>query len=87
MRVLGRSSYCSTALRSPHSPFLAAVSPRGADGVDLSECELNGQPAMVVCRDGRAATAILIATDGERIRALFMHADPDRLTTVPPTRR
>ena len=63
-------------------PFLAAVAPRGAKGLRVGECELNGQPAVVVTREHRPMTAILISTDGARIVALFMHADPDRLSTL-----
>ncbi len=63
-------------------PFLATVAPRGAEGLRTAECELNGQPAVVVLRECQPVTAILVSTDAGRISAVFMHADPDRLSTL-----
>lgn len=62
--------------------FVAAVTPQGAAGLVTQECELNGQPAVLVLRDGRPYTAILLAVAGDRIRGVFIHADPARLSHV-----
>jgi RNA polymerase sigma-70 factor, ECF subfamily len=59
--------------------FVASVTPRGAANLTTRECELNGQPAIVVCAEGRPITAILIAVADEKIRSIFMHADVSRL--------
>ncbi|MEX2208089.1 MAG: sigma-70 family RNA polymerase sigma factor [Myxococcota bacterium] len=62
--------------------FVAAVTPQGAAGLETRECELNGQPAMLVLRDGQPRTAILLSVVDGRIRFVFMQADPARLGHV-----
>jgi RNA polymerase sigma-70 factor (ECF subfamily) len=64
--------------------FVAAVAPQGAEGLVVQEHELNGQPGVLILRDGRPYTAMLLATAGERIRAVFIHADPERLRHILP---
>jgi RNA polymerase sigma-70 factor, ECF subfamily len=59
--------------------FVASVAPRGSAGLETHERDLNGQPAMVVTRDGRPTAAILLSVAGDRIRAVFIQADPLRL--------
>jgi RNA polymerase sigma-70 factor (ECF subfamily) len=59
--------------------FVAAVTPQGAAGLLTQECELNGQPAVLVLRDGRPYTAILLSVADDKIRGVFIHADPARL--------
>lgn len=65
--------------------FVAAVAPQGAVGLVTQECELNGQPAVLVLRDGRPYTAILLSVADDRIRGVFIHADPARLAHVGPS--
>jgi RNA polymerase sigma-70 factor (ECF subfamily) len=62
--------------------FVAAVAAQGAAGLVARERLLNGQPALVLTRDGRAVTAILLACEGGKISAIFMCADPSRLGHV-----
>jgi RNA polymerase sigma-70 factor (ECF subfamily) len=62
--------------------FVAAVTPQGAVGLTTRICELNGQPAILVLRDGAPYTAILLAVAGEKIRGIFIHADAVRLRHV-----
>lgn len=62
--------------------FVATVTPQGAAGLTTRECELNGSPAILVLRDGRPYTAILLAVADDRIRGVFLHADPARLRHV-----
>ena len=62
--------------------FVAAVTPQGAEGLETRECELNGQPAVLVLRDGQPSAAILLSVSDERIIGVFMHADPARLGHV-----
>ena len=57
----------------------------------LDEIDLNGAPGLVVRARGRPVVAILIDTDGERIRSVFAVANPDKLDAlargiVPPGR-
>jgi RNA polymerase sigma-70 factor (ECF subfamily) len=62
--------------------FVAAVTPQGASGLNAREQDINGQPAIVVYRDGKPFTAILLSLVGDRIRAIYMQADADRLRRV-----
>jgi RNA polymerase sigma-70 factor (ECF subfamily) len=62
--------------------FVAAVTPQGASGLVTQECELNGQPAVLVLRDGHPYTAILLSVANDKIRGVFIHADPSRLRHV-----
>jgi RNA polymerase sigma-70 factor (ECF subfamily) len=62
--------------------FIAAAAPQGAHGLVTRECELNGQPAVLVLRDGSPYTAILLSVVNDKIAGVFMHADPGRLRHV-----
>ena len=64
------------------APFIAAVAPQGAAGLSTEECTLNGQPAVLVLRDGQPSTAILLSVVERQIRAVFLHADRSRLGHV-----
>ncbi len=68
--------------RTKVAAFVAAVTPQGAAGLVTQECELNGQPAVLVLRDGRPYTAILLSVADDGIRGVFIHADPARLCHV-----
>lgn len=68
--------------RAKVAAFVAAVSPQGAADLVTRECELNGQPALLVLRGGRPYTAILISVADDAIRAVFIHADAARLRHV-----
>ena len=61
--------------------FLASVHKRDG-GLERRECELNGQPAVLAVRDGRALAAILLSVADGKIRNVFIHADPDHLGHV-----
>jgi RNA polymerase sigma-70 factor (ECF subfamily) len=62
--------------------FCAAVTPQGSVNLEVRECELNGQPAVLVLRDGLPYTAILLGIAGGKIRYVFIHADAARLGHV-----
>lgn len=62
--------------------FLAAVSSQGADGLVVRECQLNGQPGILVLRAGAPYATISIAVRDARISAVFLQADPNRLGHV-----
>lgn len=59
--------------------FVAAAGPQGAAGLEARSCELNGQPAIALLRDGHPFTVIMIAVADEKIRSVFMQADAGRL--------
>jgi RNA polymerase sigma-70 factor, ECF subfamily len=60
--------------------FVAATS--RAAGLDVERRELNGQPALVLYREGRPFAAILLAVADGRVQRVFFHADLRRLRYV-----
>jgi RNA polymerase sigma-70 factor (ECF subfamily) len=48
----------------------------------VEEMELNGAPGLVVKAAGRIVVAIMIDTDGERIRTVFGVSNPDKLEAI-----
>jgi RNA polymerase sigma-70 factor (ECF subfamily) len=62
--------------------FVAAVTPQGSAGLAVRAAELNGQPAVLVLRDGRPSAAIQLSVADGRIRGVFIQADPTRLAHV-----
>ncbi len=57
---------------------LGTVSPQAT----VEEMELNGAPGLVVRAAGRIVVAIMIETDGERIRSIFGVSNPDKLEAI-----
>jgi RNA polymerase sigma-70 factor (ECF subfamily) len=62
--------------------FVVAVTRTVPIGSAFEEIELNGAPGLLVKSGGRAVAAILIDTDGERIRSIFAIANPDKLDAL-----
>lgn len=62
--------------------FLAAVGRQEPADVSHRECQLNGQPAILTLRAGRAIAAVLLSVADGRIHRIFIHADPARLRHV-----
>jgi RNA polymerase sigma-70 factor, ECF subfamily len=62
--------------------FLAAVGPQAPADVRHVERELNGQPAVVTLRGGRAIAAILLSVADGKIHRIFLQADSTRLRHV-----
>jgi RNA polymerase sigma-70 factor (ECF subfamily) len=50
------------------------------------ECSLNGEPAIVVLRDGQAYAALLASVTDAKISQIFVHGDPLAVTSRPPAR-
>lgn len=65
--------------RKKVAAFVAAVAPQGAAGVVIHLRELNGQPAIVIYRNGNPSTVIMLAITEGLIRSIFMQADAARL--------
>jgi RNA polymerase sigma-70 factor (ECF subfamily) len=64
--------------------LVKALASQNAPKRELVERDLNGQPAMLVVRDGRVVLAILVSVSDERIRHVFLQADSTRLRHVGP---
>jgi RNA polymerase sigma-70 factor, ECF subfamily len=62
--------------------FLIAVIHTVPPEATVEEMELNGAPGLVVKAEGRIAVAIMIDTDGERIRSVFGVSNPDKLKAI-----
>jgi RNA polymerase sigma-70 factor (ECF subfamily) len=50
----------------------------------FQERVLNGEPAFVAFRDGRAVAAVLVSVEDGKIRRVFVQIDPERLRHVGP---
>ena len=59
--------------------FIGAFARRRGGLLELSERQLNGQPAVLALRDGRAFAAVLLSVADGKIHHVFLHADPTRL--------
>jgi RNA polymerase sigma-70 factor (ECF subfamily) len=64
--------------------FIIAVTQKLPPDATVEEIELNGAPALVAKAGGRIVVAIMIDTDGERIRSVFAVANPDKLDAMTP---
>jgi RNA polymerase sigma-70 factor (ECF subfamily) len=64
--------------------FIIAVTRTLPPGATIAEIELNGAPGLVAKAGGRIVVAIMIDTDGERIRSVFAVANPDKLDAIAP---
>jgi RNA polymerase sigma-70 factor (ECF subfamily) len=62
--------------------FLASSAQRGGP-IETHECLLNGQPALIASQGGRPFGAVLLQVVDDRIRRVFIHADPARLGHLP----
>lgn len=83
--VFGRVKNLPGPLRDRRkvAAFVAAVTPQGSSGLVVEACELNGDPAVVIRRDGEPYATIGIAVSAGLIRQIFIQADPARLTYLP----
>jgi len=59
--------------------FVVEATRRVAAALEVEEHELNGQPAMVLYREGLPFAAILLGVTDGRIHRVFFHADVERL--------
>lgn len=62
--------------------FVVAVTRTVPPEATYEEVELNGAPGMLVKSGERTLVAILIDTDGNRIRSVFAIANPDKLDAL-----
>jgi hypothetical protein len=64
--------------------FILAVTRAQPPGMSVEQIDLNGAPAIVVKAPDYAIAAIMIDTDGERICAIFVVSNPDKLNSLMP---
>jgi RNA polymerase sigma-70 factor (ECF subfamily) len=64
--------------------FVVAATRRVSGDLEVEEHELNGQPAMVLYREGAPFAAILLGVADGRIHRVFFHADVARLRYLGP---
>jgi RNA polymerase sigma-70 factor (ECF subfamily) len=63
--------------------FVIALTRALPPGAVVRELDLNGAPAlMVATSDGRPFVAVMIETDGQRIRTVFAIANPDKVGSI-----
>ena len=62
--------------------FVIAVTRTVPAGATRAEIDRKGTPGLIVRAGGRPLVAILIDTDGERIRSVFAVANPDKLEAL-----
>ncbi len=65
--------------RTKVSAFVAAITPRGSVGLDTEERYLNGQPTVLVNRDGKPFAVISISIAEGRIVQIFIQNDAAKL--------
>ena len=68
--------------RAKIAAFVASFATRPAAPLEQRECELNGRPAIVALEGGRPVVALLLSVADDRIRRLFLQADPARLQRI-----
>jgi RNA polymerase sigma-70 factor (ECF subfamily) len=56
---------------------------KGAAGLDVHLATVNGQPGMIAYRDGRPAGVLLLDVADERIHAIRVVVNPDKLRHLP----
>jgi RNA polymerase sigma-70 factor, ECF subfamily len=62
--------------------FVIATTRTLPPGATVDVIDINGTAGLIAKADGRTVAVIVIDTDGERIRAIFGVANPDKLTTA-----
>jgi RNA polymerase sigma-70 factor, ECF subfamily len=64
--------------------FIIAITQKLPPDAAVEEIELNGATGLVAKAGGRIVVAIMIDTDGERIRSVFAISNPDKLEAITP---
>jgi RNA polymerase sigma-70 factor (ECF subfamily) len=77
--VVGRTKIAALMKAFAGQPEFVSVPP-----VEIQERTLNGEPAVVGFRDGRAFAAIFVSVADGKIRHVFVQSDPERLNHIGP---
>lgn len=59
--------------------FLIGIARKGGHGLKRQVAEINAQPGFLGFRDGEARTALVLDIEQDRIRAIYIVANPDKL--------
>ena len=75
------------ALNPIHGPvrvakFLAGVTKKAQPGLEPRVVSINGQPGLILSRDGRARSAVILDFDGGRIRGVYIVVNPEKLVSL-----
>jgi RNA polymerase sigma-70 factor, ECF subfamily len=62
--------------------FVIGITQKLPPDATVEEIELNGAPGLVAKANGHTVVAIMIDTDGERIRSIFAISNPDKLDAI-----
>lgn len=65
--------------RTKVAAFAGAVTPQGADGLDVLERRFNGRPALLVIRHGAPYAILAIAVTDRLISRIYVQSDPHKL--------
>jgi RNA polymerase sigma-70 factor (ECF subfamily) len=79
---LVRASHIPVNGRETVAKFVRAFQSRFWAGVDRHEAEVNGQPAMILSREGRPFAVLALTTSPDGIDQLLWMMNPQRLGTV-----
>lgn len=79
--LLGRDKVGRFLMSMPNSigKFLASIGVEDAD-VRVEVTEVNGAPAVIGTAGDRVVTAVVLDVDGERIRNVYIVANPDKMS-------
>ena len=70
-----------TQSRGNRAPYHASKLELGSS-LRWTATEINGRPAMISIAEGDPMTAITIESDGERITAIYVQRNPDKLVRL-----
>lgn len=59
--------------------FLVGIARKGGDGLKRQVAEINAQPGFLGFRDGEAQTALVLDIEQDRIRAIYIVVNPEKL--------
>lgn len=63
--------------------FMIGIAQKGGTGLSRFSTLLNGQPGTIGFRNGIAQTAVILDVENDRIRNLYIIANPDKLKRIP----
>lgn len=83
--LLGRDKVGRFLLAIPRSfdKFLASIGVAPAD-IRVEVGEVNGAPALIAVAVGRVITTVVLDVDGDRIRNVYLVANPDKMSHLRP---
>jgi RNA polymerase sigma-70 factor (ECF subfamily) len=59
--------------------FMIGITRKGGAGLEHEITEINSQPGIIGFRDGKARTVLVLDLDADRIRAIYIVTNPQKL--------